>query len=316
MINYSLSIYNILFSLLMVCINQSILSAYTDSSLTNFSTGFLDYLNQYDKFSGKIIKLADNVELNVENVTTAVSSETIKTNPSAKTIEYNNFNVTLIFDINLSMFPPSSNVDPLGRGVILIKDKKLTFHLSFPRFLLTQRFDNSFDYDSFSLYSFLERNLGKLEDYEFFREIIINFDEYFFDDELVAIWYELIDQILVTYPQCDALYIYEKSTKLLIDLGYQEVDCEDPNFTRIKFLGFSYDSIETIQPFARRIKRLKIKVDYTWDFEYGGEVLFEQAIVTRNEIIFGEMSPKKEILEKNVIFFMRQAVRQIVDEKK
>lgn len=316
MIKYYPSSYVIVFFMLMIYMNQGILSKSIESSLISFSTGFLNFLNHYDKFGGRIIQLASNVELTIVNVKASISSETYKINTSANTIDYNNFNVTLIYDINLSLLPPNTSLDIPGRKLIIIKDYKITFHLKYPLFRFYRRFDNSFEYDSYLFYSFREHSLGKLKDYEFFQEIIRNYDEYLFGDELVSMWYELVDQVLIIYPLCDALYIYNEVTKLLISSGYKNVNCEDPNFTRIRFLSFSYDSIEAVPPFARKFKGLKIKIDYKLDLEYGIEVFFQNAIITRNEILFGEMSPQKEILQKVIIFFVRQAVLQIIEQNK
>lgn len=76
MIKYYPSSYVIVFFMLMIYMNQGILSKSIESSLISFSTGFLNFLNHYDKFGGRIIQLASNVELTIVNVKASISSET------------------------------------------------------------------------------------------------------------------------------------------------------------------------------------------------------------------------------------------------
>lgn len=278
-----------------------------DYTLEEINEKFKMFVNSHKSKIPIGFNLSDNVYLQISNITTTYISKVTTYDMFFSQIDYYDMDVYFVF----KMIFHNGHV----KGYDVVKNITVTVDnisaiIHFNRFQFYKLADNGFQYnDEFIPVSF-KINFSYLNEYEIYNDLLNdekNFEQ--IKNVLILRWNKLLDQMLALFPQCDALYYYIKTTENVKRRGIIEVHYpKHKDFEEIQFQKITYNEVRKVNTYTEEFIGVKITVYYQISgSKYSPTVYFDTIHVTRNEMIFGKLSPYNEPLEDVIIYYLKDS---------
>lgn len=290
--NYFTNSIIILFALLLrnlQCLNRPL------HSLELIAKNYPLMINNYQKYPELGFNLSDNIYIVLQNITSFFLYDKPILNEDAKTITYQNLNITFMYKVKINSKPIEED----------LHSKNITFYIergmgniNFPEYQLYNQIDNSFNFNETFQQDYIDIDIQELEDFELLNTLYQKKGIPIISNLLLGAFKEAMVVSLVTYPVCDSMFLYSQMLTYIRGLGTIKVNHPDePSFKSVTFKSATWTKVSKINISIVEFDYYKISISYVRNTPFTRNVTFDKVQISPNSITMKDFYPEDPVLE-------------------